>query len=402
MNFDLFCPGCQNPYPLAPEMTVCPACSSGQQAGQPLAGVLEVRLHPEPGEAERLVAAGLAGLDILSLLPAGKEHFPAAPVGSTPLWAPERLRREFGFPGLFIKDEGANPTGSLKDRASLLVAAFARQHGIRRITAASTGNAGSSMAGIGAAAGLEVTLFLPKTAPRAKMVQSLQYGARLVLVDGNYDRAYDLSLAYTRREGGMSRNTAYNPMTVEGKKTVSLEIARQLGGAPDAVFVSVGDGVILSGVFKGFADLLRLGLIGKMPTVWAVQAEGSSAIRRAFESGRFGEPVASHTVADSISVDVPRGGIPALRGLQAFGGRCLAVSDEAILEAQRLLASRAGLFTEPAGAAAMAGFLAARPQLDPQARVVVLATGNGLKDIDSAARTILFPERPVRTLEEIP
>lgn len=404
MRFDLVCTDCEAVYDLTPERTVCPACTVGQRPHHPLRGVLEVRLTPDGRDAmdgEITSPLSPAEINIGSLLPVEPAFYPPVPVGNTPLWAPARLREELGFPRLFVKDDGLNPTGSLKDRASWLVAAFARKHGIREVTAASTGNAGSSMAGIGAAAGLHVTLFLPKTAPRAKMIQSLQYGARLVLVDGNYDRAYDLSLEFTRARGGLNRNTAYNPLTIEGKKTAALEIARQLGRAPEAVFVSVGDGVILAGVYKGFLDLVQLGFIPRIPRIYAVQAEGSDAIKRAFESGDFGEPQAASTVADSISVDVPRNGYLAVKRLREHDGRCVAVSDAAILEAQRLLASRAGLFSEPAGAAAFAGFLAVREELSRNIQVVILATGNGLKDTDSAARSVPFPDRPIRSLDEL-
>lgn len=404
MRFDLVCTDCESVYDLTPERTVCPSCAPGQRPDRPLRGVLEVRLTPDGPDSldgETTSPLSPSEIDIGSLLPVEPAFYPPVPAGNTPMWAPARLREELSFPRLFIKDDGLNPTGSLKDRASWLVAAFARKHGIREVTAASTGNAGSSMAGIGAAAGLHVTLFLPRTAPRAKMIQSLQYGARLVLVDGNYDRAYDLSLEFTRARGGLNRNTAYNPLTIEGKKTAALEIARQLGRAPEAVFVSVGDGVILAGVYKGFLDLVRLGFIPRIPRIYAVQAEGSDAIKRAFENGDFGEPRAASTVADSISVDVPRNGYLAVKRLRENDGRCVAVPDKAILDAQRLLASRAGLFSEPAGAAAFAGFLAVRDELPRNAQVVILATGNGLKDTDSAAKGVPFPDRAIQSLEEL-
>jgi threonine synthase len=320
-------------------------------------------------------------------------------VGNTPLWAPARLRRELGIPGLYVKDDGLNPTFSLKDRASFLVSAFAAKSGIAEIVLASTGNAGSSMAGVGAAAGQQVTLFLPKAAPKAKLIQALQYGARVFRVDGTYDDAYDLSLAYTGKFGGMSRNTAYNPMTIEGKKTVSLEIFRQLGRVPDHVFVSVGDGCILAGVYKGFRDLCRLGLADRIPVIYAVQADGSAALARAVETGTFRKEPSS-TVADSISVDVPRNGYHALRQLKAHGGRIVCVSDAQILAAQVRLSRTAGLFTEPAGAAAFAGFLEARPGLPDGSIAVVLATGNGLKDTVAAGRSVEIPKRVIKRLDE--
>jgi threonine synthase len=390
MDFAYICSECGRRFPIAPGLMVCPHCSREQAPDQPLRGILEVEL------------TGTAAADwtTASLLPVESRFFPSIPVGETPLWAPERLRRELGFPGLHIKDDGLNPTCSLKDRASFLVSAFAAQHGINEIVLASTGNAGSSMAGVGAAAGQKVTLFLPKAAPKAKLIQALQYGARVFRVGGSYDDAYDLSLAYTAKFGGMSRNTAYNPMTIEGKKTVALEIFRQLGRVPDALFVSVGDGCILSGVYKGFRDLRQLSLTDRLPVIYAVQAEGSDALARAVEEGVFRRK-ASSTVADSISVDVPRNGLHALRQLQEHGGQVVRVSDEQILAAQARLSRSAGLFTEPAGAAAFAGFLDGRHRLPENAVTVVLATGNGLKDTAAAGRSVEIPEKVITRLEEV-
>ena len=374
---------------------LCPECSSTHKSGQPLNGVLEVEL-----------SGTLESNDPLEFLPVEGQYFPAIPVGNTPLWQPEKLQKIYGFPELYLKDDGVNPTGSLKDRASFLVAAFARKHGIREVVVASTGNAGSSMAGVGAAAGLKVKLFLPKTAPPAKMIQALQYGADLVLADKNYDQAFSLSLEYSKRRGGMNRNTAYNPMTIEGKKTVSIEIFKQLKKAPDHVFVSVGDGVIMSGVYKGFRDLLQLGRIDKIPVVHAVQASGSDAICRAMESGDFDgqaeSPVrAAKTVADSISVDTPSNGHLALKNLKAFGGHCFTVTDEEILCAQKELSSTCGLFSEPAAATAYAGFLKQKAALDSNETCVVLLTGNGLKDINSATAKIVVPEKSINSLDEL-
>jgi threonine synthase len=390
MDFAYICSECGRRFPIEPGLMVCPHCSREQAPDQPLRGVLEVEL------------TGTAPTDwtTASLLPVALRFFPSIPVGNTPLWAPDRLRQELASPDLYIKDDGLNPTCSLKDRASFLVSAFAAQYGINEIVLASTGNAGSSMAGVGAAAGQKVTLFLPKAAPKAKLIQALQYGARVFRVGGSYDDAYDLSLAYTAKFGGMSRNTAYNPMTIEGKKTVGLEIFRQLGRVPDALFVSVGDGCILSGVYKGFRDLRRLGLADRLPVIYAIQAQGSDALARAFEEGVFRRK-ASSTVADSISVDVPRNGLHALRQLKAHGGQVVRVSDEQILAAQARLSRSAGLFTEPAGAAAFAGFLDVRHRIPPEAVTVILATGNGLKDTAAAGRSVDIPEKVITRLDEV-
>jgi len=395
LNFNYKCSQCSASYEIVPELMLCPECSSTHKSGQPLNGVLEVEL-----------SGTLESNDPLDFLPVEGQYFPAIPVGNTPLWQPENLQKKYGFPELYLKDDGVNPTGSLKDRASFLVAAFARKHGIREVVVASTGNAGSSMAGVGAAAGLKVKLFLPKTAPQAKMIQALQYGADLVLADKNYDQAFSLSLEYSNTRGGMNRNTAYNPMTIEGKKTVSIEIFKQLKKAPDHVFVSVGDGVIMSGVYKGFRDLLQLGRIDKIPVVHAVQASGSDAICRAMESGDFDgqaeSPVrAAKTVADSISVDTPSNGHLALKNLKAFGGHCFRVTDEEILCAQKELSSTCGLFSEPAAATAYAGFLKQKAALDSNETCVVLLTGNGLKDINSATAKIVVPEKSINSLDEL-
>ena len=389
LTFDYKCSQCDANYEITPELMLCPECVLGQKKGEPLKGVLEVELKGTP-----------ISDDPLDYLPVEREFFPDIPVGNTPLWHPVRLFKKHDFPELYFKDDGLNPTGSLKDRASLLVAAFARKSCIDEVVVASTGNAGSSMAGVGAAAGLKVKLFLPKTAPPAKMIQSLQYGADLVLAEKNYDQAFALSLQYSKMFGGMNRNTAYNPMTIEGKKTVSIEIFNQLGRVPDHVFVSVGDGVILSGLYKGFRDLLQLKQIPRMPEIHAIQASGSSAIFRAMSSGEFQEQP-TQTVADSISVETPSNGYLALKNLKTYGGHCLTLNDEEILSAQKELSSSCGLFSEPAAAAAYAGFLKQKNKLNPNSTCVVLLTGNGLKDINSASKNIVTPSKTINSLDEL-
>ncbi len=383
------CHECGRIFPLEPGILVCPDCARRQEEGKPLRGILEVAW--DYGEIRK---AGV--FDGSPVLPVEKEFFPPVPVGGTPLWRPERLRALLGLPGLFVKDDGGNPTGSFKDRASFLVAAFARKHGIGKIAVASTGNAASSMAGIGAAAGLGVKIFMPRSAPKAKMVQSLQYGADVTAVDGNYDLAYETSLVYCREHPDtLSRNTAQQPLTIEGKKTVSYEIFAALGGLPDRVYVSAGDGVILAGVYRGFEDLVGLGLADRVPLVAAVQAAGSAALADALRRGDFSGPIAARTVADSIAVDVPRNGYHALAKLRAHGGRTVVVSDGEILDAQRTLSSTAGIFSEPAGAAAFAGFLRDRDGIRPGEKVVVLCTGSGLKDIGGALAALERPPRDI-------
>lgn len=390
MNFIYRCCECQKTYPIGPDIMTCPSCSAKQEEGQPLKGILEV---DHLGSVDE-------NFEVTDMLPIPKQFFPRTPVGNTPLWQPERLREKLNLPNLFIKDDSFNPTGSFKDRASLLVAAFAKKSKIKDIVIASTGNAASSMAGIGASAGLNVTIFLPKNVPQAKMVQSLQYEANVVLVDGNYDDAYEFSLEYSKIKGGLNRNTAYNPMTIEGKKTVSLEIYKQLQSAPDHIFVPVGDGVILSGVYKGFRDLFDQKLINKIPIIHAIQAENSSAICKAFDTGKFSN-IPAKTIADSICVDVPRCGILALKNLIDYKGQCCTVSDIEILQAQKELSSWTGIFTEPAGATSFAGLLKQLDHLDKNSTIVLLATGNGLKDINSAIQYVKSPDRTIKSISEI-
>lgn len=341
----------------------------------------------------------------LPLLPVGDpghEGTPLRAVGWTPLFAPARLRLSLGLPHLWLKDDGRNPTASFKDRASAVVVARAQAIRAGTVVTASTGNAGAALAGMAAAAGIPAVILAPKTAPPAKVAQLLIFGARVFLVDGTYDDAFDLTLEAAQAFGWYCRNTGYNPFTLEGKKTAAFEIAEQFSMAtgsagragsaghwhvPDAVFVSVGDGNIISGLHKGFKDLLELGWIERLPRLYGVQSEGSAAITNAFVSGEEKiVPVRAETLADSIAVDLPRDGIRALRAATQTGGAYLAVTDADILDAMRVLARQAAVFAEPAGAASLAGLGLAlrRGLISSEDRVVVLNTGNGLKDVKAA------------------
>ncbi len=363
----------------------CPDCGRAPAGTGFQRGTLLTALAPIPRMRRG------APVDPLSFLP-----YPvptgAFPVGGTPLAAPEALRKTADLPGLFFKLDAANPSGSLKDRASLLVAAQAAAHGVKRVALASTGNAGASMACAGAALGLEVILFVPASAPPAKLLQSLLYGARVVPVKGTYDDAFALSILYTERFGGINRNTAYNPLTIEGKKTVSLEIYTQMGfTAPDVVYVPTGDGVIIAGVWKGFQDLADAGCVRRVPVLVAAQAQGSNAICRSFKEGREVVLDSASTIADSLSVASPANGEMALQCLRKTGGRAVEVGDAEISRAQAELC-RAGLFVEPSSAAAWAGLLKDRKSLDREARVVVLLTGTGFKDIGAVQKLVRIPE----------
>lgn len=313
---------------------------------------------------------------------------PPLAIGGTPLYPVKRLRAYLDMPQLWLKDDSRNPSASLKDRASLI--AVLRAQG-RTIACASTGNAASSLATQTAAAGLACVIFIPHTTPRAKIIQLLLCGAIVFAVQGTYDQAFDLCIAACQRFGWYNRNTGYNPYMVEGKKTVGLEIAEQLGWeAPDTILVPSGDGCIISGVYRGFEDLLQLGFLNRMPRLIAVQAAGSPALVRALEGDGSIRYCAATTIADGISVGLPRNGAMAVRHIRASKGFGVTVTDEEILDAERSLARLTGVFAEPSAAAGYAGLLRLREQhaLHRDERVVLLITGSGLKSIDAVAGSI--------------
>lgn len=313
-------------------------------------------------------------------------------VGDTPQYLVPRLAAALGLGRVWVKDEGRNPTASLKDRASAMAVVKAAEVGARLITTASTGNAAAALAGVCAAAAVPCLIFVPAAAPPAKLAQLLAYGATVLAVEGSYDQAVSLCLEGAAAHGWYNRTTGFNPYMTEGKKTVAYEICRQLGWeAPEAIFVSVGDGCIIGGVHKGLRDLLALGWIDRMPRLYGVQAAGSNYLAEAWERGEdplTKGPIDAHTVADSISAGLPRDRLKAMAAVRQTGGAFLTVSDEEILAAIPALARGSGVFAEPAGAAGWAGLVqAARNGLVTAAdRIVVIATGNGLKDVASARR----------------
>ena len=332
---------------------------------------------------------------LLAVPDPGFQASPLHRVGFTPVYQPENLRQKLGLNSLYIKDESPNPSASFKDRASAIVISRAIEAGIDTTIAASTGNAGAAMACMAASVGKRAIILAPKSAPPAKIAQLLTFGAEVILVDGSYDDAFDLSIEASNEFGWYNRNTGYNPYTVEGKKTAGLEIWEQvlrfLPSPQDInIFIPVGDGNILSGVAKGFHDLFALGWIEKLPRIIGVQAEGSAAISNAFfaKSDKI-EAVHAQTLADSISVDLPRDGLRALKRVRQSDGFCLTVSDQEILKAIPQLGS-AGLFVEPAAATAYAGLVKAleNGQIDPATPALVLATGSGLKDIKAAMQAV--------------
>ncbi len=328
--------------------------------------------------------------------------------GWTPVFSPPQIKDKLGLKQLWIKDESSNPTASFKDRASAILVARAKEIGAEVIVTASTGNAGAALAGMAAAVDQESVIFAPKTAPPAKIAQLLIYGARVILVDDNYDAAYKISLEASEEFGWYNRNTGYNPFTAEGKKTAAYEIWEQVLltnqlDRPLCVFVSVGDGNIISGIHKGFKDLYEIGQIKVMPRIFGCQSTGSAAIYNAYKSGKEEIiPVQATTMADSISVNLPSDGLRALRAATQTEGAYIAVEDQKILEAISDLGA-VGIFAEPAGATALAGLKTALQEglVGAEDPILVINTGSGLKDVKAARQAA--GEAPVikPTLEEV-
>jgi threonine synthase len=404
----LHCVTCGSVYDPNQVEYTCPSCG-------PRLGTLEVRYdYAQLAKSLTPDVFAQSGCEsmwrYMPLLPIESDEFiQPLRVGWTPLYSFPRLADELKLSALLIKDDGQNPTASYKDRASSIVVIKAQEKGKRVVTAASTGNAASSLAGFAASTSLETIIFVPKTAPEAKVAQLLVYGARVFLVNGSYDVAYDLASEAAEAFGWYNRSAAVNPYLVEGKKTGAIELAEQMDWQlPDTVFVSVGDGSVVSGVCKGFAELQKLGWIDKVPQVIGVQAETSAPIAKAFEAydgnDVWFEDIEAHTVADSICVGKPRDVVKAVKSVYANGGRYVTVSDAAILDAIIQLARRTGVFGEPAGAAAYAGLLAMIEQGEMEGRsAAVLITGNGLKDVSSARKIVGAPtiiEPSLKALEE--
>ena len=344
----------------------------------------------------------------LPLLPVAEvpgSRTPLHSAGGTPVFSLAHTAEQTGFESVWLKDESRNPTASFKDRASALVVARAREIEAEVVITASTGNAGAALAGMASAIGQRAIVLAPKTAPPAKMAQLLIYGATVILVEGTYDDAFDLTLEASKEFGWYCRNTGYNPFTAEGKKTAALEIwewwrtmhaewhhenGEHIEHAPLTVFVSVGDGNIISGLHKGFKDLQQLGWMPKIPRLIGVQATGSAAIANAFHAGtEMITPVSAKTLADSISVDLPRDGVRAVRAAKETCGTYIVVSDDDILHAVANLGLM-GIFAEPAGAAAYAGLLKAGADGDVKSDdpILVLNTCSGLKDVNSAMQAV--------------
>ena len=322
------------------------------------------------------------------LLPV-EETTPDTPlrVGWSPLYEAPRLAEKLGIAKLWIKDDGLNPTASLKDRASAMAVAKAGEAGAKVIACSSTGNAASSLAGNAAAAGFETYIFVPSRAPKGKVAQLMTFGAHVISVQGSYEETFELSKAAIDKWGWYNRNAAINPYLSEGKKTVSLEIMEQLNWeVPDYIAISVGDGCTIAGLWKGLKDLYAIGFIDRLPRLISAQAEGCCPLNRAIANDEDWYPMEENTLADSIAVGVPRNADKALMAIRESDGLVVNVSDAEIMAAQKLLGSTCGVFGEPAGVTGAAGLkkLCEEGKIPADAKVVSVVTGNGLKDVANA------------------
>lgn len=325
------------------------------------------------------------------LLPV-EEDTPNTPlrVGWSPLYEADRLAKQLRIKKLYVKDDGINPTASLKDRASAMAVAKAREAGAEVIACSSTGNAASSLAGNAAAAGLKTYIFVPSRAPKGKVAQLMTFGATVISVQGSYEDTFELSKQAIDRWGWYNRNAAINPYLSEGKKTVALEIMEQLDWqVPDYIAISVGDGCTIAGLWKGLKDLHAIGFIDRLPRLISAQAEGCCPLNRAIETGEPWRPMEENTLADSIAVGVPRNADKALMAIRESNGVTVNVSDEEIMAAQKLLGRTCGVFGEPAGVTGAAGLkkLCEEGRIEPDATVVSVVTGNGLKDVANAIKS---------------
>ena len=385
------CHDCDNHFESEEIVYLCPECEKTNKEGEFRKGVLEVELSDEIIKNVKNKEK-VTPFDFFPYPECKKDAFP---VGPTPVVVPYRINEKYNT-NFKLKLDSQLLSGSFKDRASQLIAFQAISQKQNKIVLASTGNAGAAMSAIGAAYGLEIVLFVPATAPINKLMQSILYNARVIPVDGTYDDAFKLSIEYTKKFGGINRNTAYNPMTIEGKKSISIELFEQLGRqVPDKVYVSTGDGCIFSGVYKGFKDLLTAGLIDKLPQLICCQSKESNAISQAFITGE-NKTVKATTLADSISVSNPANALMAVRAIKESGGYSIEVSDGDILKYQRELLALSGIFVEPAAATAYA---AAVLDKEKGENPLILLTGTGFKDM-SVFSDIKLP-KAIKSIDEL-
>jgi len=375
----LRCVACGAEYDVRPKLFTCPKC------GQ----VLEVVFEPDelpPFETFRRRGRMHGIWRYKELLPVKAEKVITMGEGNTPLIRLERLEKKIGIRRLYAKFEGANPTGSFKDRGMSLAVTVAKQVGARAVVAASTGNTAASAAAYSARAGLKTFLILPKgKVALGKLAQSLLHGATVVELEDNFDAALEAVKRLAQMDEFYPLNS-FNPWRLEGQKTLAFEVFEEIG-VPDHVIVPVGNAGNISAIWKGFKELKAFGYSDSLPKMNGIQAEGASPIASAYKAG-LNAPLftdSPETVATAIRIGKPVNWLKAWKAVEESGGTFEAVSDSEIIRAQRMLAREEGVAAEPAGAASLAGLikLVSEGYFNGDEEVVIVVTGHGLKDPDS-------------------
>lgn len=398
MNYFYKCFNCRKEFPsevIEKEFHyLCPKCGKAER-NKPLEGVLEIVYNYESLKKkiskEEFLKLVLGKFWLYPYVwPIDFQNFSDELLNKLVLPSNQLLKYNINNRNLLILDDTRNPTLSYKDRASFIVALKALELGFDEIAAASTGNAGSSLAGICARLGLTARIYVPKNIPEEKRIQIEAYGAKLEIVDGDYDKAFDVCLEDSIKNNWYNRNTAYNPLTIEGKKSAAYDIfISSNGNIPDVILVPVGDGVIISGVYKGFKELLKLGWIEKLPKLFAVQSTGSDALVRYLNTGKF-EYKPANTIADSISAGAPRNLYMAAEAVKESKGFAIAVTDEEILSAQKEFIQQTGILCEPSCASVYVAYkiLIGEEKFNQSEKILLMITGNGLKDIKALREVI--------------
>lgn len=378
----LECSRCQNHFDPVTPQTVCTACN----------GTLYVRydLSSASGLAQRaLIGTSAKDARWSGMWRYGQVLPDAEPVTLGEGWTPMLASRR--YPNVWLKEEGANPTGTFKARGLALAVTMARHYGLKKLAAPSAGNAGGALAAYAAAAGIEAHIFMPRDVPLANQVECLAYGAHLTLVDGLISDCGRMVAERKAAQGWFDVSTLKEPFRVEGKKTMGYELVEQLGWKyPDAVFYPTGGGVGMIGMWKAFEEMEQLGWVaGKRPKMIAIQAAGCAPVVRAFDRGEAVSQMwnDAHTFASGLRVPKPYGDALILEIVRASGGVALALTDEEIFASLKDWAAHEGLLLSPEGAAATAAYdhLLATGFLTARDRVVLFNTGSGNKYTDVIA-----------------
>ena len=368
---------------------VCPACG----------GLLTIKVDLEPLKGKKpkdLHRTPIGVWRYADFMPVDPKNKISIQEGGTPLYPCSSLGKEIGINNLWVKYEGANPTGSFKDRGMTVGISHANEIGAKIVGCASTGNTSASLAAYAAKAGMKCIVFLPSGKVAAgKLAQAMFFGAKVISLDGNFDEALDVARKLSE-ERSMYLLNSINPYRPEGQKSVVFEIMDQLAyDVPDRIILPVGNAGNISAVHKGIMELKEIGWIDKVPMLTGIQAEGSMPITRAYEARKLDFVPEEHpeTIATAIRIGNPVSGRKALRAIYDTGGCSISVTDKEILEAQKLLGRKEGVGVEPASAASVAGAKKLREAgiIGKKERVVCICTGNAHKDPD----TIISSSEPV-------